>query len=416
MNKTLKLPLINRRKRHGLRVTMLGIRGFPDVQGGVEKHAEKLACALATLGCDVEAVVRSCYVGKGPARWQDVKLTRVWAPHVTGLEAFLHTFLGVLRAGLVRPDILHIHSIGPAFFTPLARSLGLRVVVTYHSLNYEHKKWGRLARTVLRLGERSGMTFANGRIAVSEGLAEYLRTYGFPVSTIPNGIDRPRSVRSTTTLQAFGLSPRRYALMVARIDQDKRQLDLIDAYARLRPPDWKVALVGAADHSGGYARAVTDAAGKIPGVVMLGHQTGTALAELYTHAGVFVLPSRFEGQPIAVLEAASYGLPVILSDIASHREIAVARARYFKVGDHAALATHLQSSFAEPIAERLDGGEFARIMAQHDWPTIAQQTVAIYLEALFGVAGDRRRTEPPAIKAIESSPSAAADREVADAT
>ncbi len=71
---------------------------------------------------------------------------------------------------------------------------------------------------------------------------------------------------------------------------------------------------------------------------MLGHQTGDALAELYTHAGMFVLPSSHEGQPIAVLEAASYGLPVILSDIPAHREIALSRARYVEVGDIAALA------------------------------------------------------------------------------
>ena len=62
-------------------------------------------------------------------------------------------FLGVVRAAFSRPDVLHIHAIGPAIFTPLARAFGLRVVVTYHSLNYEHKKWGRVARFVLRFGE-----------------------------------------------------------------------------------------------------------------------------------------------------------------------------------------------------------------------------------------------------------------------
>ncbi len=315
---------------------MLGIRGFPNVQGGAEKHAENLACALASLGCDVEAIVRSGYVAKGQAAtWRGVKLLRVWAPRITGVEAFVHTFLGVLHAALARPDILHIHAIGPAFFTPLARALGLRVVVTCHSRNYEHKKWGRFARSVLRLGERAGMTFANGRIAVSDGLAKYLtHAYRVPVRTIPNGIDPPRRVASTEILQAFGLAANRYVLMVARIDEDKRQLDLIAAYARLRTPDWKLALVGGADYSRRLcARSRRSRGTRLPGVVMLGHQTGTALAELYTHAGCFVLPSRFEGQPIAVLEAASYGLPVILSDIAAHREIAIPRARYFAVGD-----------------------------------------------------------------------------------
>jgi len=105
-------------QRRALRVTMLGIRGFPDVQGGAEKHVESLACALTDLGCDVEAIVRSGYIAKEqPARWHNIKLTRVWAPRVTGVEAFVHTFLGVFTrrtrspryssSPCDRPGVLH---------------------------------------------------------------------------------------------------------------------------------------------------------------------------------------------------------------------------------------------------------------------------------------------------------------------
>ena len=356
-----RTDLVKERRRI-LRVTMLGMRGFPDVQGGVERHAEKLACALAELGCRVEAIARSCYLAKdGNATWRNVRIIRIWAPRVKGFEAFVHTFLGVVRAAFSRPDVLHIHAIGPAIFTPLARALGLRVVVTYHSLNYEHKKWGHVARFVLRFGEWAGMGFANGRIAVSEGLAQHMeQRYRVPVNAIPNGIGAPRRVRSTAFLAACGLVQNGYALTVARIDETKCQLDLIAAYARLREPTWKLALVGGSDHAGSYARAVAEAARKTPGVVLLGHQTGEQLAELYTHARLFVLPSSHEGQPIAVLEAASFGLPVLLSDIPAHRELGLPRARYFKVGDIASLTEHLAAMFAAPVLEKLDASENAR--------------------------------------------------------
>jgi glycosyltransferase involved in cell wall biosynthesis len=400
MNQIADLAQVHSQERRALRVAILGVRGFPNVQGGAEKHVENLACALAALGCDVEAVVRSGYVAKGQsATWRGVKISRLWAPRVSGIEAFVHTFLGVLSTALSRPDILHIHAIGPAFFTPLARALGLRVVVTCHSRNYEHKKWGGFARSVLRLGERAGMKFANGRIAVSEGLARSLsHTYRVPVRTIPNGIDPPRRLCSTDTLRAFGLAPSRYVLMVARIDDDKRQLDLIAAYARLRLPDWKLALVGGADYSGTYARAVAEAARQRHGVVLLGHQNGAALAELYSHAGCFVLPSRFEGQPIAVLEAASYGLPLVLSDIAAHRELAISRARYFAVGDIAALAVHLKEICAAPSSEKLAADQCAGLVACHDWHAIAQQTLTVYCDALSGSKRAGFGGDPPAAK------------------
>jgi glycosyltransferase involved in cell wall biosynthesis len=391
MNKVADFSQSDRLRRQALRVCLLGFRGFPNVQGGAEKHAENLARALAGLGCEVEAIVRSGYVAKDQSRtWCGVRLSRLWAPRLTGFEAFVHTFLGVLRAAVSRPDILHIHAIGPAFFTPLARLLGLRVVVTYHSLNYQHQKWGRMARAVLRWGEWAGMAFANGRIAVSEGLLKHLqRSFGVPVVSIPNGIDPPLAVRSTAALDAFGLVPEHYVLMVARIDQDKRQLDLIEAYGRLQAPGWKLALVGAADYASVYARTVADAARNSPGVVLLGHQNGTALAELYSHAGGFVLPSRFEGQPIAVLEAASYGLPVALSDIAAHRELALPHAHYFAVGDCAALAACLADIIAAPTAAKPSPAERAALIARHDWHNIAQRTLGVYFDALSGTSTRR---------------------------
>lgn len=370
-------------RRRVLRVTMLGIRGFPDVQGGAEKHAEKLSCALTTLGCEVDAIVRSTYVPKTQKRWRGITFNRLWAPRISGAEAFVHTFLGVLRAAVDRPDILHLHAIGPAVFAPLARALGLRVIVTHHVLNYENEKWGALARSVLRFGEWAGMKFAKGRIAVSEDLAvQMVRAYRVPVSPIPNGIDKPRVIDSTETLQAFGLASGRYALSVARIDEQKRQLDLIAAYKRLDAPSWRLALVGGADYSSGYANAVAAAARETPGVVMLGHQSGDALAELYSHAGIFVLPSSHEGQPIAVLEAASYGLALILSDIPAHRELALPGARLSALGDVAGLARELETFFAAPVRERMAASERDRILAKHDWLNIAQQTLAVYFDAL----------------------------------
>src|SRR5215475_1501212 len=51
-----------------LRVTMLGLRGFPNVQGGVENHAQNLSLRLVELGCDVEVIVRSPYVPRASSR------------------------------------------------------------------------------------------------------------------------------------------------------------------------------------------------------------------------------------------------------------------------------------------------------------------------------------------------------------
>ena len=368
----------------GVRVTMLGLRGFPNVQGGVERHVENLARELSDLGCNVEAILRTPYTSKNVGQsWQGIRLCRVWSPRVKGLEPFVHTFLGVLRAAWTRPDILHIHGIGPAFFTPLGRMLGLNVIVTHHMANYENEKWGSFACAILKLGERAGMVLSQGRIAVSSSLAERMsRTYNVSVRAIPNGINAPMQVQASSILESFGLTPHRYLVTVARIDQQKRQLDLIAAFARLGWADWKLALVGGADYRSDYARAVEDAARATQGVVMLGERTGAELAALYMGAGTFVLPSSHEGQPIAVLEALSYGCRVVLSDIPAHREIRGANARYFTPGDVVGLEHQLRAVCEDDSGQTRNEGEQLRIMQAHNWRHIAQQTLEVYNAAL----------------------------------
>jgi glycosyltransferase involved in cell wall biosynthesis len=367
-----------------VRVTMLGLRGFPNVQGGVERHVENLARELARLGCSVEAIMRSPYVAKSSEpHWQGIRLCRVWSPRVKGLEPFVHTFLGVLRAAWSRPDILHIHGIGPAFFTPLGRMLGLNVVVTHHMANYENEKWNGFAKVILRFGERAGMRLSQGRIAVSPSLAERMaKTYRVSVCAIPNGIDPPLSIQPDSFLQSFGLTRGLYFLTVARIDEQKRQLDAIAAFAQLERSDWKLVLVGGADYRSDYARVVEAAARSTPGVIMLGVQTGKALAALYAGAGAFVLPSSHEGQPIAVLEALSYGCPVILSDILPHREIGASGARYFAPGDTRRLAAQLGAACQGDGKRRSNEAEQARILRAHNWARIAQSTLEVYRAAL----------------------------------
>ncbi|TFW18954.1 glycosyltransferase [Duganella callida] len=359
---------------------MIGIRGFPNVQGGVETHAEQLGTELVKLGCEVEAVVRSPYqpaaVG---ASWHGVRFKSLWSPRSRGLEAIVHTTLAVLYAGLRRPDILHIQAIGPGIVTPLARLLGLRVVATHHGPDYDRQKWGRFARTILQLGERWSMRHAQQAIVISSVIEELVRRkHHVAPALIPNGVQLPALPPAGATLARFGLESGRYVLLVSRIVPEKRHLDLIQAYALARLPGWRLVLVGASDHPDAHTRAVLDAAAAQPGVVCTGFQSGAALAELYAHAGVFVLPSSHEGLPIALLEALSYGLPVIASDIPANLAVACSEVRYYPLGQTAALAAALETVAAQPPDPAYRARLRAFVGERYSWPQIARQTWELY--------------------------------------
>ena len=367
-----------------LRVMMLGLRGFPDVQGGVEAHAEHLCPLLRELACDVEVVVRSPYVPSDRGEeWKGVHYLRIWSPKSRALETIVHSFLGVLAAAWRRPDVLHIQAIGPALMVPLARALGLHVVVTHHGADYDREKWGRFARVVLRTGEAWGMRYSNRRIVISRTISSLIRDkYGLESNVIPNGVDLPELPSSTSALEKFGLTPGRYVLMVSRLVPEKRHKDLIAACATAKLNGWKFVLVGASDHMGAYAAEVASLADATSGVVLAGFQAGLTLRELYAHAGVFVLPSSHEGLPIALLEALSYGLPVVASDIPAHLEIGLDEEHYFPLGDVHALAGRLESFACMRWPE--EKREITRrwVADRYDWHSVVEQTISVYRSAM----------------------------------
>lgn len=367
-----------------LKIMWLGLRGFPNIQGGVEKHAEQLCPKLAEMGCDVTVIVRSSYqLPEFGNEWRKVRFKQIWAPQSKSLEAVVHTFLGVLYAAIVRPDILHIQAIGPGLMTPLARLLGLRVVVTHHGPDYDRQKWGPLAKKVLRLGEFTGMRFSNARIVISEVIRQIVRQkHGVESALIPNGVDVPERDGRIATLTRFNLEPSRYVLLVSRFVPEKRHHDLIQAFMQAQLKDWKLVLVGAADHPDRYTRSVLQAACASSSVVCTGFQSGAALKELYEHAGIFVLPSSHEGLPIALLEAMSYGLPAIASDIPANMEIDCSDIDYYPVGD----VQRLSSLLKLRAEEKQEQGRRERlrqfVLDRYKWRDVATRTHGLYLDML----------------------------------
>jgi glycosyltransferase involved in cell wall biosynthesis len=366
-------------KPHVLRIMMLGLRGIPSVQGGVETHCENLSVLLAKRNCEVTIIARSPYqpVEVGSI-WKNVKIVTLWTPKLIGLEAIVHTFLGVLYAAIKRPDILHIHAIGPAIMTPLARLLGLKVVVTHHGPDYDRQKWGGFGRFILKLGEHWGMRYSNKRIVISKVIDSLVKSkYNQESELIPNGVTLPVIPDSTDILDKFGLTRKRYVLLVSRLVPEKRHLDLIAAFKQAIIPDWKLVLVGNAEHPNDYQIDLAEKAAEA-GVVMTGFQRGLALQELFANAGLFVLPSSHEGLPIVLLEALSYGLPVLASDIPANLEVGLPAEHYFPLGDIKALAEGIRHWCLSGLATNASEDIKNWVTEKYDWRMVTEKTLQLY--------------------------------------
>jgi len=362
-----------------MKIAVLGTRGFPGVQGGVEAHCEKLYPRLAKLGCEITVFTRKPYINPQIKRYKDVGLVSLNCPKSKSLEAIAHTLKGAFVAKKITPDILHIHAIGPSLFIPLARILGMRVVMTNHGPDYKRKKWGLFAKLVLKLGERLGSCFANEIICISEVIADEIkRKYNRGAHIIPNGVEIPKILESEEMLGKYSLKKGKYILTVGRFVPEKGFVDLIDAFENARLGDWKLVIVGSADHESEYSRTLKEKAGKNQNVVLTGFLSGTPLQELYSHAGLFVIPSYYEGLPIVLLEAMSYGLLCLASDIPANHCLALPDENYFAAGDIKQLSEKLRDFAKKSLSPEQKSNHVEMVRQMYDWDRIAKETLKVY--------------------------------------
>ncbi len=357
-----------------MKITVTGTRGIPDIMGGVETHCDELFPRIVKVGADVTVVRRQSYVKEPLAEWHGVKLVDVATPKRKAFEAIVHTFRAINKAKKLGTDILHIHAIGPAMLAPYAKMRGMKVVFTHHGPDYDRDKWGFAAKTMLKLGERMGCRYADEVIVISEVIKELIsRKYGRTehVDLIYNGVPAPDVCDYPEYFQELGIEPHRYVLGMCRFVPEKNLHHLVEAFGRIDAHGCKLVLAGDTDFEDDYSRSLKEKARKA-GVVLTGFVKGRKLHSLLSQARCYCLPSSHEGLPIALLEAMSYSLPVVVSDIPANKEVGLPDECYFRCGDIKALAERLQ-----PLVE----GDFAPRtydMQKYDWDRIARQTMQVY--------------------------------------
>jgi glycosyltransferase involved in cell wall biosynthesis len=365
-----------------MKVFVTGTRGVPDIPGGIEKHCQELFPRIASRGHNVFLATRSCYVTDKLNQWQGIKLVHCFAPKKKSFEALVHTFIAIIKARFLSPDVVHIHAIGPSLLTPLARILGLTVVVTNHGPEYNRQKWGKLAKFVLKLGEKVGGIFANEVIVISSIIKDIVRRRCHRESNlIYNGIPLPQPSAKTNFLSQIGAEPGRYILAVARFVPEKGLHDLINSFVSTSL-DCKLVIAGDADHETQYSISLRKMAEQDTRIILTGYITGEFLNQIYSHARLFVLPSYHEGLPISLLEAVSYGLPVLVSDIPANKEVELPSHCYFRCGDVNDLKEKMELHLKKRGSHLDPQHMISKLAAKYDWDEIADQTIKVYEKAV----------------------------------
>jgi glycosyltransferase involved in cell wall biosynthesis len=366
-----------------MKVVMIGQKGIPALFGGIERHVEEVSCRLAQKrNYQVFVYARTYYTPKRVREYKRVNIVHLPTIQTKHLDTISHVFLATCHALLkIKPDVIHYQGVGPALclWIPKLFSPQTKVVFTFHCRDYFHKKWGKIAQLSLSLGEKIGCYFADEVIPTDLEVQKYIaRKYNKKTHFIPHGVNQEK-YQPAKLIKKWGLEKDNYILVVSRLIPHKGIHYLINAYQRIKT-DKKLVVVGPSFYTQEYENKLKKIAQDNPRILFLGAQSGKVLDELYSNAFIFVHPSEQEGLPLVVLEAASFGRPLLLSDIGTHQNMFKDLPFFFKSKNTKDLKKNLEFLLNSPQLAYQRGKKLKEYSWQnYDWNKVVERIILRYI-------------------------------------
>lgn len=371
-----------------MKIAFIGQKGMPATFGGIEQHVEELAARLTERGHVVSVYVRDWYTPREQIAYRGAKLIHTPTIKTKHLDAFVHSLTSSMCSLLGQYDIIHYHAIGPSFFSWIPRMARKKTVATIHRLDYDADKWGRSARCFLRMCEQVALKVPHRTIVVGKHQYKSYLEQGYSTICIPNGVTLPKLAGPEEIKVKYGLEGLDYVLFLGRLVPEKRVDLLINAFLNADLKDLKLVIAGGSSATDEYVRELHRRATGNSSVVFTDYVTGRLKAELFSNARFFVIPSSLEGLPIALLEAMSYGLPCLASDIAPHLEVITNKQNgyLFNKNDLADLTSAIKKLASLDLHELSSVGETAKRLVERgfDWDDIVVQIEEVYRAVLHG--------------------------------
>jgi glycosyltransferase involved in cell wall biosynthesis len=321
----------------------------------------------------------------------------LWAPDGSIPEAILSEhrnhrvtqLIGSLDDALAqfgRPDIIHDNGIWQLVHHTIAvrarqhrikRLVSVRGMLEPWALNQKRIKkalaWQLYQRKDL---ERAAALHATAECEIMAIRHVNLKNLAI---TIPNGCDLPDS--STTNNGYRPASGIRQALFLSRIHPKKGLPMLIAAWARLRPPNWKLRIAGP-DENGHRAEIATliEQHGLADAISFIGSVHGRAKTDEYRAAELFILPTHSENFGMVIAEALSFGLPVLTTRSAPWPELETEKCGFWTEPNERGILdalTRATSLTRQALAEMGARGR-ELIKTRYSWSQIAERFVVAY--------------------------------------
>ena len=158
-------------------------------------------------------------------------------------------------------------------------------------------------------------------------------------------------------------------MAVGRITPEKGFDTLIKGFELTKKSGCKLVIAGGVEFENNYMEELKSIASD--DVIFTGYVEGDELAQLYTNAALYVLSSRNEGFPLVLLEAMSYGIDILASDIPAAHLVELKKEDYFPCDDYRELSQKIKQRMINPVKRTYR-------LEKYDWNQVGEKTVKVY--------------------------------------
>ena len=369
--------------------------------GGPVKVVNELAGALEVIGVSSEIIsAQGRRVGNPETVTNDIPIhlfetgpiARLWTAHTPGLKK-------TLARKIPDFDLVHIQELWhyPGYIaSKIARSRNVPYIVTIHGeLNEWNLQQKRLKKQIYMTAIQRGILQKSAALhAITQAESNRIRQLEIetPVAMIPNGIHTEEFEnlpdRSQFVSRYPELENRLIVLFLGRIQQKKGLDILAQAFGNLVRTRHDVRLVVAGpdeDNTLTEIKTILKSQGALEKAVFPGMLTGEQKLEALSAADIFALTSYSEGFSVALLEALSAGLPLVITDECNFPEVGDSRAGFVVRPNDSETASALMS-LLDSADLRREMSENARrlVRSNYTWERIAKKMFTLYENVIAG--------------------------------
>jgi glycosyltransferase involved in cell wall biosynthesis len=349
-----------------IKVARIGVQSIYEPESGADFMALETSKGLSLYGVKTIVYSKKCRKRK---KIGNVEEKPVFIVRLPLLDLLSYRLIASLRVSLSDFDIIHYHNLHGAIFSFIPKLFGKKVVVSCHTLEWK-RPFNFVIRSMMKIVDSISSLYNSNLITESNEVYDYYKNKGKNIIHIPNG--------ATVPVLQKDKRKEKYILFCSRLVPEKGAHYLITAFQLIKS-NYKLYICGQSDRSDSYVNELKKMALNNKNIIFFGHVLGEKKHRLFSNASIYVLPSEMEGMSVSLLEAISYGIPILTSDIKENKTIVKKSGFYFKTKNITSLKNKLLFMLKNPVEIEEKALQARQFVSTHlNWNDISKQYYDFY--------------------------------------